>query len=178
MYIVTLTNGSRFSLDVTAAGETRVVFDSDFARWVGRIGTAAASDMTKWKGEGPSTVCDMAECKGDSVRDRAQFIADRARPWETAVIADIRDASEPAWMPVFTSEQVQLFAACRRMGHGELQARVARGDEDGQLDLWTSTFEAFFAITRAKLGHDHTPLLSRETFQIIQQRKKRIAAVA
>jgi hypothetical protein len=72
--------------------------------------------------------------------------------------------------PVMTPEQGAILARCFQIGFGELQARIVRGDEDDRLTEMTDTFEAYFAVCRSKLGHDHVPIVTWETYAMIKDR--------
>lgn len=82
---------------------------------------------------------------------------------------------QPAHLPVnsppsLTPEQRAVLAHCFRTGFGELQARVARGDEDDHLAEMIDAFDAYFVVCRAKLGHDRVPISTWETYTAIKRR--------
>ncbi len=76
--------------------------------------------------------------------------------------------------PSMTPEQRALFARCLQMGCGALQLRVMRGEEDDQLPALLDMYEAYFAMSRAKLGHDHVPIATWETYVMIKQRNAHV----
>jgi hypothetical protein len=73
-----------------------------------------------------------------------------------------------------TSEQRTVFVRCFKMGCAELQFRVLRGDEDDQLKALLDMYEAYFAICRSKLGHDHVPIATWETYMMIKRRDAQV----
>lgn len=82
-----------------------------------------------------------------------------------AASRDVNDVPPP-----LTPEQGAVLARCFRIGFGELQARVVRGDEDDRLAEMIDTFDAYFAVCRAKLGHDRVPVGTWETYTAIRRR--------
>lgn len=79
-----------------------------------------------------------------------------------------RSARDAALSP--TREQGAVLSRCFQIGFGELQARVARGDEDDRLAEMVDAFDAYFAMCHAKLGHDRVPILTWETYMAIRRR--------
>jgi hypothetical protein len=79
-----------------------------------------------------------------------------------------------ASMPFMTPEQRTVFVRCFRMGCGALQSRVLRGDEDDQLKALLDMYEAYFAICRSKLGHDHVPIATWETHMMVKWRNAQV----
>lgn len=70
-----------------------------------------------------------------------------------------------------TPEQAAILSRCFRIGFvGALQACVVRGDEDEHLAEMIAAFEAYFAMCRAKLGHDRVPIVAWETYTMIKRR--------
>jgi hypothetical protein len=69
-----------------------------------------------------------------------------------------------------TPEQRAILAHCLQIGFGELQLRVWRGDEDDHLTDLIDMFGAYFAVLRAKLGHDHVSINAWETYAMIRRR--------
>jgi len=87
-----------------------------------------------------------------------------------AAVARERDLLVDDSSLFLTLEQVAVLARCFRIGLGELQTRVARGDEDAHLTKMIDTFEAYFAVCRAELGHDRVPITIWETYTAIKRR--------
>ena len=84
----------------------------------------------------------------------------------TALNADANQSVPPSLTP----EQGAVLGRCFRIGFGELQARVARGDEDDHLAKMIDAFDAYFVVCRAKLGHDRVPIMAWETYTVIKRR--------
>ena len=73
--------------------------------------------------------------------------------------------------PEMTREQAALLARCLQPGAGgELQRRIARGDEDEELPKMIAVFDTYFRMSRAKLGHDHVPIGTWDIYQALKQR--------
>ena len=79
-------------------------------------------------------------------------------------------SESPDDAPSLTPEQRTVLARCFRIDGGELQARVIRGDEDDHLAELIDAFDAYFVMSRAKLGHDRVPIMTWETYVMIKQR--------
>jgi hypothetical protein len=85
-----------------------------------------------------------------------------------ATAAKIRSRQNPT--ALMTQAQRALLARISQIGLAEFQSRVNRGDEDERLTDLTEMYEAYFAICRAKLGHDHVPIATWETYNMVKQR--------
>ena len=94
------------------------------------------------------------------------------KPVRVVLTATPRSASAP-W-PASTPGQVATFARYMQMGAAEMQLRVMRGEEDDRLIELLNMFEAYFALCRAKLGHDYVPVATWETYVWVKDRLARV----
>jgi len=81
--------------------------------------------------------------------------------------------SEMAPTSLLTPEQISIL---RRYiaDAAAFQHRVCVGDEDDRLKEIADTFDAYFALCRAVLGHDQVPVVSWETRRMISDRLRSI----
>lgn len=77
--------------------------------------------------------------------------------------------------PVMTPAQESILARCHRIGVAELQARVWRGEEDDRLAEVIDAYDAYFAVCRARLGHDQVPVATWETYAAFKRRHRELA---
>lgn len=84
--------------------------------------------------------------------------------------ANSDDAYEDPSPLSLTRSQSAVLARCLEIGPSELQRRVIRGDEDTHLTEMIDAFDAYFAVCRAKLGHDRVPIATWETYTEIKRR--------
>lgn len=71
----------------------------------------------------------------------------------------------------FTPAQSTALRRFFGMGTGDFQVRVINGDEDDCLVETIAAFDAFFAVCRSKLGHDHVPIGIWETYKMVKERR-------
>jgi hypothetical protein len=69
-----------------------------------------------------------------------------------------------------TPEQRTLLEYWLEVGFGQLQLRVNRGDEDVRLPQLVEMFEAYFELSKTRLGHDRVPIATWETYMMIKRR--------
>lgn len=77
--------------------------------------------------------------------------------------------------PFLTPKQAAVLSRCFRNDSGELQRRVISGEEDDHLAEMIDAYDAYFAMCRAKLGHDRVPIATWDTYTIIKSRKAFVA---
>lgn len=86
------------------------------------------------------------------------------------LVANSGDACEDPSLLSLTRSQSAVLVRCFEIGAGELQRRVIRGAEDAHLTEMIDAFDAYFAVCRAKLGHDRVPIATWETYTMIKRR--------
>jgi len=74
-------------------------------------------------------------------------------------------------------EQLATLARCYKIGLGELQARVVRGNEDERLAELAGAFDSFFALSRSVTGSDFVPIGIRETYDCIVRRQELVSTL-